>query len=120
VVSTLLLQIDRLPPHVIVICASNHGELLDRAAWRRFQLRLAVGAPTRADATRFLDRLATSLGPLGLASRTLADHLQGASYAELEQFALDVRRRFVLALPEADLKSIARTRLEQWRTHASA
>ncbi len=120
VVSTLLLQIDRLPAHVIVVCASNHGELLDRAAWRRFHLRLSLGAPTRAEATRFLDRLATSLGALGLASRTLADRLQSASYAELEQFALDIRRRYVLALPDADLKAIVQTRLEQWRTHASA
>lgn len=39
VVSTLLLQIDRLPPHVILVGATNHGELLDRAAWRRFQIR---------------------------------------------------------------------------------
>ena len=34
VVSTLLLQIDRLPAHVVVVCSTNHSELLDRAAWR--------------------------------------------------------------------------------------
>ena len=39
VVSTLLMQIDRLPSHVIVIAATNHSELLDRAAWRHFQLK---------------------------------------------------------------------------------
>lgn len=38
VVSSLLLQIDALPSYVIVVAASNHPELLDRAAWRRFQL----------------------------------------------------------------------------------
>lgn len=48
VVSTLLLQIDRLPPHVIVVCSTNHSELLDRAAWRRFQLRLELPGPSRA------------------------------------------------------------------------
>ena len=37
VVSSLLLQIDDLPSHVVVICATNHPELLDRAVWRRFQ-----------------------------------------------------------------------------------
>src|SRR6266702_7086859 len=74
VVSTLLLQIDRLPSHVIVVCATNHGELLDRAAWRRFQLRLALQAPTRAEATQFLEVLSARLGgKLGLAPRTLAD-----------------------------------------------
>lgn len=119
VVSTLLLQIDRLPAHVIVVCATNHGELLDRAAWRRFQLRLAMPSPTREEATRFLETLSARLGgKLGLAPRTLADKLFGASYAELEQFALDVRRRYVLALPDGNLAPIVRSRLEQWRTQS--
>ncbi|NEK87543.1 ATP-binding protein [Blastococcus saxobsidens] len=119
VVSTLLLQIDRLPPHVIVVCATNHGELLDRAAWRRFQLRLALEAPSRAEATAFLESMRARLGgDLGLAPRTLADRLKGASYAELEQFAQDIRRRYVLALPDSDLGGIVRTRLEQWRSQA--
>jgi ATPase family associated with various cellular activities (AAA) len=117
VVSTLLLQIDRLPSHVIVVCATNHGELLDRAAWRRFQVRLELDAPTRVEATQFLETLRSRLGgELGLAPRTLADKLAGASYAELEQFAQDVRRRYVLSLPDANLDKIVRSRLEQWRT----
>jgi SpoVK/Ycf46/Vps4 family AAA+-type ATPase len=119
VVSTLLLQIDRLPSHVIVVCATNHGELLDRAAWRRFQLRLSLAAPGRADATRFLETLSARLGgDLGLAPRTLADKLAGASYAEIEQFAQDVRRRYVLSLPDGRLDTIVRSRLDQWRTQA--
>ncbi len=116
VVSTLLLQIDRLPSYVIVVCATNHGELLDRAAWRRFQLRLTLNSPSRAEATSFLQTLVARLGgELGLAPRTLAERLQGASYAELEQFAQDVRRRYVLALPDADLGGIVRSRLRQWQ-----
>jgi ATP-dependent 26S proteasome regulatory subunit len=119
VVSTLLLQIDRLPPHVIVVCSTNHSELLDRAAWRRFQLRLELPAPSRAEATQFLEALAVRLGgDLGLAPRTLADKLPGASYAELEQVAVDIRRRLVLALPDGNLAEIARTRIEQWRKQA--
>lgn len=119
VVSTLLLQIDRLPAHVIVVCATNHSELLDRAAWRRFQLRLAVPAPTRVTATAFLEATARRLGgELGLAPRTIADRLKGASFAEFEQFALDVRRRYILGLPDADLTSIAKTKITQWQTQA--
>lgn len=119
VVSTLLLQIDRLPSHVIAICATNHAELLDRAAWRRFQLRLTLPEPTRAEAARFLGSVAARLGgELGFAPRTLADRLKGASYSDLEQFALDVRRRYVLALPDGDLRAIATTRVELWRTQA--
>ena len=65
----------------------------------------------------FLETLRSRLGgELGLAPRTLADKLAGASYAELEQFAQDVRRRYVLSLPDANLDKIVRSRLEQWRT----
>lgn len=119
VVSTLLLQIDRLPAHVIAVCATNHGELLDRAAWRRFQLRLSLNSPSRTEATVFLETLRARLGgELGFAPRTLADKLAGASYAELEEFAHDIRRRYVLSLPDGRLDEIVRSRLEQWRTQA--
>jgi SpoVK/Ycf46/Vps4 family AAA+-type ATPase len=116
VVSTLLLQIDRLPAHVILVGASNHSELLDRAAWRRFQIRAELEPPSRSQATRFLEQLAARLGgDLGFAPRTLADKLTGASFAELEEFALDVRRRAVLDLPNSDLRRIVQERLEHRR-----
>lgn len=119
VVSTLLLQIDRLPAHVVLVGATNHGELLDRAAWRRFQVRAQLASPSRGQATHFLARLADRLGGnLGYAPRTLADKLQGSSYAELEEFALDVRRRAVLEGPDTDLRRIVRERLEH--RHAQA
>ena len=117
VVSTLLMQIDRLPSHVIVVCATNHSELLDRAAWRRFQLRLSIESPTREGRVAFLEKMAARTGgELGLAPRTIADKLKGASYADLEQFVLDVRRRFVLGLPDADVKTITRHKIAQWQT----
>jgi SpoVK/Ycf46/Vps4 family AAA+-type ATPase len=119
VVSTLLLQIDQLPPHVVLIGATNHSELLDRAAWRRFQIRAELTTPSRAQATRFLERLTARMGDLGFAPRTLADKLAGASYAELEEFALDIRRRVVLELPDSDLRRIVRERLEHRRDQAA-
>ena len=120
VVSTLLLQIDRLPPHVIFIGATNHAELLDRAAWRRFQVRATLNSPTRSQATKFLEKLAIRFGgDLGFAPRTLADKLAGASFAELEEFAQDVRRRAVLELPDGNLKTIVQERLDHWRIQAS-
>jgi hypothetical protein len=48
----------------------------------------------------------------------LAEKLVGASFAELEEFALDVRRRAVLAGPDSDAREIVQERLEHWRTQA--
>lgn len=120
VVSTLLLQIDKLPSHVLLVGATNHSELLDRAAWRRFQIRAELEPPSRSEATRFLERLAARLGgDLGFAPRTLADKLAGASFAELEEFALDVRRRAVLELPDSNMRRIVQERLEHRRDQAT-
>jgi AAA+ superfamily predicted ATPase len=120
VVSSLLLQIDQLPSHVVVVTATNHPELLDRAVWRRFQLRLELPAPTRQQIQDFLQRF-TSLTEfdLGYAPRTLADKLHGVSFAEVEEFALDVLRQSVLLMPEPDVKQIVRHQLAQWASRAT-
>lgn len=47
VVSSLLLQIDALPSHVVVVTATNHAELLDRAVWRRFNSDLSLNRRLR-------------------------------------------------------------------------
>jgi SpoVK/Ycf46/Vps4 family AAA+-type ATPase len=57
VVSFLLMQLDQLPSYVVVVAATNHAELLDRAVWRRFQIRLALPAPDRSLVEVFLDRV---------------------------------------------------------------
>lgn len=116
VVSSLLLQIDALPAYVLVITATNHPELLDRAVWRRFQLRLELPPPSRAQVERYFACAEKSLDfSLGFSPRTLADRLHGVSFAELEDFVADVSRAYVLALPDADTKTIVQQRLKQWR-----
>lgn len=116
VVSSLLLQIDDLPPHVVVISATNHPELLDRAVWRRFQIRLELQPPTREQIKDYFDLIAQRLNfQLGLSHRTLADRLVGASFSELEDFVSDIARAYVLGLPGGDPKTIATSKLQQWK-----
>jgi SpoVK/Ycf46/Vps4 family AAA+-type ATPase len=116
VVSSLLLQIDSLPSHVVVVTATNHPELLDRAVWRRFQLRLELPPPTLAQRIAWFERFEAEVGmPLGLSAKTLAGRLPVENFSELEQFCLDVRRRYVLGLPGGDIKRIMAERLAQWK-----
>jgi len=116
VVSSLLLQIDDLPPHVVVVTATNHPELLDRAVWRRFQVKLELPQPTRENAEKYFDAVTTRVNfQLRVSSRTLAEKLTGASFSELEDFVADVARRYVLSLPNADTKAIIQQRLKQWQ-----
>ena len=115
VVSSFLLQIDDLPSHVVVVTATNHPELLDRAVWRRFQLRLNLPAPTPSSAEEWFRRFEQRFGQsLGYRPVTLAKRLKGLSFSELEQFALDVQRQYVLTLPHHNLRAIVNERLKQW------
>lgn len=116
VVSSLLLQIDALPSHVVVITATNHAELLDRAVWRRFQLRISLPAPTLAQQEAWFAKFQEALGePLGVSPKSLATKLKASSFSDLEEFCGDVRRRHVLSLPESNLKRTISERLKQWQ-----
>jgi SpoVK/Ycf46/Vps4 family AAA+-type ATPase len=120
VVSSLLLQIDALPSHVVVVTATNHAELLDRAVWRRFQLRLSMPGPTQAQKEEWFLRFQAKLDvPLGFSAKTLASKIEVSSFSDLEQFCEDIQRRYVLSLPTANMKSIVSSRLKQWQARFS-
>ena len=119
VVSSLLLQVDELPSHVVVVAATNHPELLDRAVWRRFQVRLDLPPPTQSLAEEWFRRFESRNGlKLGSAPTTLAKQLRGLSFSELEQFGLDVQRQHVLGLPDCDPKAIVAGQLKLWRNRS--
>ena len=116
IVSTLLLQLDEMPDYVVVVAASNHPELLDKAVWRRFQLRIELPAPTREQLMQFIASVGQRSGiNFGYQPRTLADYLLGSNYAEVEEFCLGIIRRAVLDQQMEDAKHITKLKLEQWR-----
>jgi SpoVK/Ycf46/Vps4 family AAA+-type ATPase len=112
VVSSLLLQIDRLPSHTVVITASNHPELLDRAVWRRFQVKLQLPLPTKEQRIQFIERFEKRSGfSFKMAYNALADKLAGISFAEIEEFCVDVLRRCILSHSQDNPKEIIKSRL---------
>ena len=110
VVSSLLLQIDDLPSYVIVVTATNHPELLDRAVWRRFDIQLELPPPTSAQLViwidRFEDRLEESLG-------SLRSDLMAA-------LGLDVMRRRVLSDQGDAVGRLVKDRLNRLKRRAQA
>lgn len=101
VVSTLLVQMDRLPSHTLVVCATNHPELLDRAVWRRFEMKLEIDKPGPQQLRDWFKKFEQTLrGPSGITSQQFADHMKGESMATVEAFTLDVRRKVVLSRGE--------------------
>ena len=107
VVSSLLLQVDGLPSHVVTVAATNHPELLDRAVWRRFQVRLNLPEPgpngIEEWTRRFERRTPIRFGEL---RAQVAQSLKDVSFSELEEFRSDIMRKYVLSLPSADQNHI--------------
>lgn len=115
VVSFLLMQIDQLPSYVIVVAATNHAELLDRAVWRRFQLRIDMPAPDTARSALLLKRCFGALqDDAGLSPEAMAKRMVAANYAEILEFYQNVRRRHILAQGSESLKQIVAQELKLW------
>ncbi|MBB6249526.1 AAA family ATPase [Nitrospirillum iridis] len=120
VVSFLLMQIDQLPSYVVTVAATNHAELLDRAVWRRFQLRLALPQPSRDVLAAFLDRqLEAWPEKAGMSATALATKLGHISFAEAREFCQTVRRRHILSLANMSLRDILREQVELWSTRTA-
>lgn len=121
VVSSLLLQIDALPSHVIVIGATNHPELLDRAVWRRFQIRLNLPIPTKQQICEWFFRFEKNTNiSLGISHEKLASELEGSSFSDIEEFGQTILRRYILALPTGEMPIIVDDTLRHWKLRETA
>jgi SpoVK/Ycf46/Vps4 family AAA+-type ATPase len=115
VVSFLLMQLDQLSSYVVVIAATNHAELLDRAVWRRFQIRLGFPAPDRKHVEVFLDRIVSSWPEAPrMPVQRIAGKLGSVSYAEVLDFCQNIRRRDILGLGEVGVDVALATELNLW------
>lgn len=115
VVSFLLMQLDHLPSYVVIIAATNHAELLDRAVWRRFQMRLAFPAPDKSQVEVFLDRIISQWPqPPRMSVQQIADKIGEVSYAEVLDLCQNTRRRNILGLGEGHIDDALATELELW------
>jgi SpoVK/Ycf46/Vps4 family AAA+-type ATPase len=120
VVSFLLMQIDQLPSYVLTIAATNHAELLDRAVWRRFQIRISFPAPQPYESALFLDKIMEQWPQRpGISAKALSAILGASSYAELRDFCQNVRRRQILGLGEIDIDSAISTEIDLWATRVN-
>lgn len=121
VVSFLLMQIDRLPSYVVTVAATNHAELLDRAVWRRFELRLAMPLPSHEALAAFLDRQFEAWPQsAGVSANVLAGKLGEVSFAEALDFCQTIRRQHILSLANRELKDILREQVELWTSRVIA
>lgn len=97
VLNSLLTEVDRLPSYVVLIAATNHPGLLDKAVWRRFQVKATLPLPDRGQIQSWFELVRQRFPQLEVKT-SIKDvtKLKGASYSELEEMTQDVLRRCVL------------------------
>lgn len=117
VVVSLLQNIDALDNKTVLLAATNHEHLLDRALWRRFAFHLRIDLPGPEACAALFTEFLGKAAPANLDLDQVAVAAAGMSGAEIRHVCEDARRAAVLArvpkVPEADLLlRLARTRVE--------
>lgn len=92
-VSTLLLQMDRLPDHTVFVAATNHANLLDSAVWRRFDLTFEMQPPSVEDAMKYWCMLVERYR---LPDGVELDPTETSSFSAIEKHAQNQCRHMIL------------------------
>ncbi|MFC0134391.1 AAA family ATPase [Massilia eurypsychrophila] len=91
-VNVLLQSLDEWPVNSLLIAATNHGDLLDPAVWRRFDHVLTFKKPDAALIARYLADVPMTDG----ARENLARLLQGESFSAIQQLLHAARKAALL------------------------
>lgn len=88
VINSLLQNIDFMPKHCVLMAATNHPELLDRAVWRRFVQKVEVSLPSKETLKEIIHQLsepyAFDFGGATIKTDTLLNLFNGLSPSDLK------------------------------------
>jgi SpoVK/Ycf46/Vps4 family AAA+-type ATPase len=94
-VTVLLQEIDHWPADRLLIAATNHGELLDPAVWRRFDVIVDFPLPTPDSLTELAEKELEGLVGANWA-KALAAAMVGHSFSDLVRLIKGLRRQAVI------------------------
>jgi len=103
VVVSLLQNIDALD-NVILIAATNHPELLDKAVWRRFQYKIEIELPHKEIREAITKHILSDIDKKNLALFIELTH--GLSGADIEAIVYEFKREKVLNNNLLDFKKL--------------
>ncbi|MFG3083497.1 AAA family ATPase [Streptomyces parvulus] len=96
ILNSFLLFLDDLEPHSLVIAATNHAVILDRALFRRFDLVVGYDRPGRSDAVEVLRRRLSIMDTSCVSWPEVASETTGLSHAELVAAAETAAKQAIL------------------------
>ncbi|MFC1442470.1 ATP-binding protein [Streptacidiphilus sp. N1-10] len=96
ILNSFLLFLDQAPPESLVVAATNHGQLLDGALFRRFDLAIMYAPPSAEQAIEVLQRRLSAMDTAAVAWSDLAALTDRLSHAELVKAAESAAKRAIL------------------------
>ena len=98
-VNSLLQHIDKMSKDSILIAATNHSELLDKAIWRRFETKIEVEKP---DENQIIELLELYLSPVkyrfdNKRTQKVSELLLGLSHSEIETICINSIKKMIIA-----------------------
>ena len=96
-VNTLIQLIDYYPEHSLLLCATNHPEIIDTALLRRFQLKINYEMPSDETLDTYYDQL---LDKFPEDMRTV-ERKYSVSFAEAKDYALTAVKAALIKKLEA-------------------
>lgn len=96
VVNTLIQGLDSLDDQTVVLGATNHSHLLDKAIWRRFPYKIELDSPDLDAREAMWKHFLFADNDVDKTSQALAVLSDGFSGAEIHELAMQARRRAVL------------------------
>lgn len=104
VVNTLLQSLDAIPSGCVVIAATNHGQLLDPAVWRRFPFQVEIDKPSRALSADLWEHFLQTDDKTAQALAVISGDLAGS---DIREIALSARRTAVLDDKPVNIPTVA-------------
>ncbi|MGO0062632.1 AAA family ATPase [Brevibacillus fluminis] len=98
IVNVLLKELEDWPSHSIVVAATNHADMLDKAIWRRFDRAIELGLPnTHARESLWTHYLKTYLHTVDDGFiKVLAKVTEGCSAADISQLSERIIRQVIV------------------------
>lgn len=101
-VNTIIQLIDYLPNHTLLICATNHPEIIDTALIRRFQLQINFEMPTAEVLDSYYDKLLALFPEKFQPIKRRYD----ISFAEAKDYAFTILKAALIAELEQQEKNV--------------
>lgn len=101
-VNTIIQLIDYFPNNALLICATNHHDIIDTALLRRFQLRIPYQLPDKEILDAYYDKI-LSVFPENLQH---IDRKYDISFAEVKDYTYTIVKTIVISELEQQEKAI--------------